>query len=518
VYELSQVAAICARLDYLPLAIELAAAQTGALPPPMLLERLSQRLHVLRDGPRDLPDRQRTMEATLDWSYDLLTGERQAVFRALSVFASGWTLDAAIALRSPDTSPTPEETILTLAALVDASLVQVDILPAAPIRWRLLDITREYALARLRATGEEEAYLRRAAEYLAHLGETALTLGPERRVDGARLDLELPNARLALEWAEQRREADIGLRLAGFARVWHACGQPREAVDWLDRMLALDAQARASGGLVAPPTTRVSRLYGLARAVLGCGDPQLAERRLHEAISLASSLQDHGGMAEAFATLGDIAQADSRLELAMAAYTESSAHARLAPDGYPMHRALAQLAELARLRGDMTQAEQRLEEALASARAGDSSWEIAIVTSQLGRIARVRNRYAKARAYYQESLSFFGAFEASAFTARSLEGLAATLTAEGRHAPSVRLYAGSAAIRQRCGSPAPAADRDAIEEALARARIALGEPLYRAEWSTGAALSSDALITEALAHASGERALAPSPRVKKRGR
>lgn len=497
-YRQSDVVAICARLDYLPLAIELAAAQAAILPLPDLLERLNRRLSALRDGPRDLPDRQRTMEAALDWSYDPLTSDLQAAFRALGAFTSGWTLDAAGAILAPS------DPILILAALVDASLVQVDMPPGGPARWRLLDITRDYALARLRAAGEEESLQRRLATYYARLAETALLLGPSGRAGGARLDLELPNVRAALEWAEQRDEAELGLRLAGFVRVWHSCGQLQEAVDWMERMLALDAHARARGEPTAPDAVRVVRLYGAARVLMGYGDPQRAEARLHEALFLASAVQDHAGLSEAFASLGDLARADDRLDLAMAAYTESHAHALLARDNYPTHRVLARLADLAQLRGDLDLAARHLEEALAQARAA-SSWESAMILTRLGRLARERQRYAQSRAYYQESLVIFGSFDESSFTAWALEGLAATLSAEGRHALATRLYAGAAALRQRANAPVPPAERDAIEADLARGRLALGEPRARAEWAAGAALAPDALIADARAHARGAR-------------
>jgi tetratricopeptide (TPR) repeat protein len=189
----------------------------------------------------------------------------------------------------------------------------------------------------------------------------------------------------------------------------------------------------------------------------------------------------------------------------VAAYTESHAHALRAPGGYPVHRALARLAELARLRGDMEQADEYLEQALASALTGGSPWEIAIITTLRGHLARERRRYAQARGYYLDCLSRFRAFDSPTFTAWALEGLAATLSAEGRHALAARLYAGAAAQRLEADTPAPAAEREAIEKALARSRIALGEPRYHAEWTAGTALTRDALLVEAMEHARGRR-------------
>ncbi|HEX9038906.1 MAG TPA: helix-turn-helix domain-containing protein [Ktedonobacterales bacterium] len=504
----ADITAICARVDYLPLAIELAAAQTAASPIALVRERLSARLEALGDGPRDLPARQRTMRATLDWSYELLPRASQAALRALSAFASGWTLDAARAALDAD----PFD---ALAALVEASLVTVDIVEGAPARWRLLDLTHEYAQAHLRAAGEEDAVMRRLAAYYAEQAQRIIMRGPEPSASLAQADL--PNARAALEWAERQRDAALGLRLAFFARVWHSCGQLREAASWIERMLALDATARAAGAPTAPASMRVMALCGRARISMGLGDPARAEAALHDALRLGSEIGDHVGLAEAYATLGDLARADSRLDVALQAYAESAAHARHAPASYPPHRALSRLADMEMLRSDPEQATRNLEDALSAARACSSSWEVTMILLRLAGLARQLRRHAQARAYYQESLSALETYTESAFTAHALEGLALTLGAEGRHAAAVRLYSGAAAIRQRGDSPAPAAEAAAIEEALARARIALGEPRYRAERRAGATLAPAALLAEARLHASGTRASGASPKAKQRG-
>jgi predicted ATPase/transcriptional regulator with XRE-family HTH domain len=482
-----QVAAICARLDGLPLAIELAAAQTAAMPARVILERLSDRLGALREGPSDLPARQRTMTATLDWSYTLLSGEARSALRALAIFASGWTLDAARAVISADPIP-------ALTTLVEASLVMRDTPSNAPARWRLLDITRDYARARLRAAGEEEDAMRRLALHYAAHAERVLIRGPDQRGDRA----DLPNIWAALDWAERRREAELGLRLAAYGRVFHACGQLHEAVNWSERMLALDAEARASGKPVAPAPLRVSRLYGLARALMGLGEAGRAERRLYEALRLAESIKDHAGMAEAYASLGDLAYASGRRDVALAAYAESVAHASRAPHEYPAHRALARQADLADLRGDADQAACLLSKALIEARSRSATWEAGMLLLRLASLSADQQRHEQARAAFLECLAVFQTYEDSGFTARALEGLAAAFGADGHHREALRLYAGAHAMRQRGDSPAPPAERAALDEALARARHALGEPRYHAEWIAGAALAPDALITEAL--------------------
>src|SRR5215471_10521501 len=167
VYAEHQVAAICERLDRLPLAIELAAMHVNTFSLPELYERLTHRLALLREGPRDLPARQQTMEAAIAWSYELLTEKEQQCFRALGVFMGGWTRVSAEAVCRAGEEKTPEETILALAALVDASLVQVDIPVGGPARFGMLELMRDYALHRLCAAGEEESCRRRHAAYYA---------------------------------------------------------------------------------------------------------------------------------------------------------------------------------------------------------------------------------------------------------------------------------------------------------------------------------------------------------------
>src|SRR6266487_254101 len=220
-YAVSEVAAICEQLDRLPLAIELAAMHVKVLSLPELQKRLTHRLALLRGGARDLPPRQQTMEDAIAWSYELLTQEQQRCFRALGVFVGGWTLEAAEAVGFAPGEVAAEESILTLAALVDASLIQAEMSTGEAGRFGMLELMRDYALQRLHKAGEEEQCRRRHAAYYARLAETVFAhFGPEPGVRKARvaftLAQELPNARAALQWAEERQEAELGLQLAGF--------------------------------------------------------------------------------------------------------------------------------------------------------------------------------------------------------------------------------------------------------------------------------------------------------------
>src|SRR5438270_3280081 len=155
-YAVDEVAAICEQVDRLPLAVELAAMHVKVLPLPELRERLSHRLALLRGGARDLPPRQQTMEDAIAWSYELLTEEQQRCFRALGVFVGGWTLEAAEAVGIAQGEVAAEESILTLAALVDASLIQAEMSTGEAVRFGMLELMRDYALQRLHKAGEEE--------------------------------------------------------------------------------------------------------------------------------------------------------------------------------------------------------------------------------------------------------------------------------------------------------------------------------------------------------------------------
>ncbi|MBA2284329.1 MAG: XRE family transcriptional regulator, partial [Ktedonobacteraceae bacterium] len=235
------VAAICEQVDRLPLAIELAAAHVRVLSLPLLRERLSDRLRFLRGGARDLPERQRTMHEAIAWSYNLLPPTQQRWFRALSIFMGGYTLAAAESICWGEEPFTPDEGLSTIAALVDASLVQVEITGDGLPRYHLLEVIREYAAEQLRAAGEEEDYQWRHAEYYAALAEEAERVGAGQGGREAHLERESANGRAALYWAYERGEVTLGLRLATwFGRLWLTRGQMSEANQWLSRMLALD--------------------------------------------------------------------------------------------------------------------------------------------------------------------------------------------------------------------------------------------------------------------------------------
>ena len=327
VYAPQEVAAICERLDRLPLAIELAAMHVKTLSLPDLYARLTHRLAVLRDGARDLPARQQTMEEAIAWSYDLLTETQQQCFRALGVFVGGWTLEAAEAVCRAEGEKTPEEIILTLAALVDASLVQVDIPVDGLARFGMLELMRDYALKRLHAAGEEESCRRRHAVYFARLSESTSSEVPGQRVQEAFLLQEVPNVRAAIQWAEEHQEVALGLQLARFPRgSWFSQGQKSEAEGILERMLVLSWQSGEQGVPLGP---RAEVLYAFGQILLGRGKTERAEAVAREALSRAQKSGDHCAICSSLAILGQIAQRSGNLDKAATFFVESEEHARL---------------------------------------------------------------------------------------------------------------------------------------------------------------------------------------------
>jgi non-specific serine/threonine protein kinase len=493
------VATVCERLDCLPLAIELAAVHVRTLPVAQLAEHLAQRLPLLRGGMRDLPMRQRTMEDAITWSYELLDESRRRVFRALAVFVGGWTLEAAQVV-GWDAPPAQHETTLILADLVDASLVQAEFV-AEQVRFRFLEVTHEFALARLRASGDEAACQRRHALWYARLAGVA---APDDSVArSAQLALDVPNIRAAIEWAEAHQDAVIGMQLAGLVRMASIGGRVVEATQWLERMLAVDDQARQHGGVTAPPQLRVERLTGLARGLLNQGRNELARQRAEESLQLAERILDESGISSAYLTQGLIALANGELEEAAHAFTESYVFAGRSGRRDLRTQSLVQLGELARQQGDTERAESLLLEGLEQARMSNEAWSEAIISTLLGRLATQCQDHATACKRYHRALLLLRGFGAAPFIAWCVEGLALTLCAHGETDLAVRLCAAAGTLREQASTPLPVNERDQIERMLADARAAIGDDAFAVAWNEGTTMSLDAIVAEGLSASAG---------------
>ncbi len=499
VYAPQEVAAICERLDGLPLAIELAAMHVKTFSLPELYERLTHRLAILREGPRDLPARQQTMEEAIAWSYDLLSEKEQQCFRALGVFVGGWTLEAAEAACRAGEEQTPEETIFALAALVDASLVQVDIPVDGPARFGMLELMRDYALHRLRAAGEEESCRRRHAAYYAQMAEHASSGIPGQTVQDALLLQDVPNVRAAIQWALEQQEVALGLQLARFCLgSWWSQGRISEAERMLERLLTLSWQSGAQGVLFGP---RALVLHAFGQSLLVRGKTERAQAVAREALSRAQRSEDHCSICSALAILGQIAQQSGNLDEAAALFGESDEHAMLGEDPDLRGNSLRNLAELARMRGDFVRATLLYEQALAVARAKGMTFHAALITTLLGHLASQQHNYALAKSRYRESLVVFRSFDSPTFLAWCLEGFAAALNAERQYAQAARLCAAAMTMRKRMQTPLPPSEHDAFEQTIATARAALGEPAFGKEWVIGAEFTNNQAIDYALSDA-----------------
>lgn len=285
------VAEICARLDGLPLALELAAARVKLLPPDELLKRLDRSLAVLSSGARDLPERQRTLRGAIAWSYDLLDDMERTFFARLSVFMGGFTLEAAEEVCNPEGEL--GDGLDLVASLLDKSLIRTFAGPAGS-RYLMLQTIGEYARERLEATGEREEIAARHARFVLDLVEGAVPhlFGPERGTWLDRLAAEHDNLRAALTWSLESGDLATGLRLGGKAwRFWQMRGHLREGREWLGRLLAHPSA-------VEHRAPRADALEGLGGILYWMGEAEAAEV-YEECLRLRRELADPPGVAEA---------------------------------------------------------------------------------------------------------------------------------------------------------------------------------------------------------------------------
>jgi len=438
------IAAICARLDGLPLAIELAAACVKLLPPKVLLARLrgegrervgtGAALQVLTGGARDLPERQRTMRHTIAWSYDLLGAGDQALFRRIAVFAGGCTLEAAERVcaatgddsddaRATESMPGTGDVLQGLASLVDKSLLRPhegpgdpspagagDDTPDGEPRVAMLETIREYALERLAASGERDALERRHALYyleLARAAESGLR-GPAQARWLGRLAAEVDNLRAALDWARASGEVATGLRLAGALwRFWQVRGYLSEGRGRLEDLLALGE--RDGVALPVPAEVRAGALNGAGALAWSQGDYGRAAALCEEALALYRDLGDKGGLALALDTLGFVARDQGNYGRAMALLGESLALYRALGDTWSVAFALNDLGLLAVDQGQYADADALYAESLPLRRALGDERGVAVVLSNLGIVATDRGEYERASALFEQSLDLYRA-------------------------------------------------------------------------------------------------------------
>ncbi len=404
------VAALCRRLDGLPLAIELAAARIKLFGPEALLARLDQRLALLTGGAQDLPPRQQTLRQALDWSHDLLAAGEQVLLRRLAVFAGGWTLEAAetICCTEAGMIEADRETAVLdgLRALVDQSLVQGEEQKSGVPRFALLETIREYAREQLEASGEAPTIQgAHAAYYLGQAERAEPELrGPDQVQWMGRLRTEHHNLQAALGWARDAGEVEVGLRLAGaLCQYWNTGGYFGEGRTWIEELLTL---AGPGAGSAVSASTRAKALLGAAVLLTSQGDPQRLDAYLEESLALRRQLADRAGIAEVLVRFGrelilrgDMVRATELLDEGLALYGELG-------DQRGIAEALEQLAFLARDRGDYARAMAMHEEALVLHREVGDLRGIAYALLNLAVMASsVQQDYPRAIVSYEEALT-----------------------------------------------------------------------------------------------------------------
>jgi predicted ATPase len=510
------VATVCCRLDGLPLAIELAAARVRLLSPAALQARLDRGLQVLTGGPRDLPARQQTMRATIDWSHELLSPAEQRLFRRLSVFVGGCTLEAAEAVCDAR-QDLGTDVLEGMSSLLDKSLLRCRDATSPEPRFEMLEIVREYALERLAQSGEEEATRRAHAAYalvLAEEGAQALG-GAESAATLLRFDADLPNLKASLDHLVAVGNVEWATRLAtALVPYWRRREHLAEGRERLTAVLALPgASPRArAGALYAASiltgeqgdgaTTRAqleesvalyrelgddrAALVALNALAVGCqlmGDLRAARGHLEEVLRDGRRLGDTDSVARCLNNLASVAHAGGDPARAVGLYEQCREAFDGLGDRCGAAWALDQQGDAARDAGDVEAARSSYERSLLLFRGIGDAGGVATALTDLARLARQAGDLDGAGRLCTEALTL-GEIGSHRAAARLLEELATLAAATGRPRRALVLFAAAAGLRAELGWPVPAPERARSESLIEEQRAALGNDAVTV-WTQG---------------------------------
>ncbi|MBI4787198.1 MAG: tetratricopeptide repeat protein [Chloroflexi bacterium] len=537
------VAQLCQRLDGLPLAIELAAARVKSLSVEEIAAHLDDCFQLLTAGNRAALPRQQTLRATIDWSYDLLTEEERRLFRRLSVFAGGWTLEAAEQVCASvgvwASLPHPETPILDLLSrLVDKSLVVAEE-ENGQTRYRMLETIRQYAREKLGTLGEEQDASRRHFQFVAKKAaeSTRALKTPDRVAALAWLDQELDNLRAAIEWTLQSGEVNQGLQLAGGLReFWYMHGHLSEGRSWLEKLLtrasgddrvdsvsrgdALTALsqlnyrqgnfeqarqladqvvtiARASGA-----KNRIATAVGqVGLAAQELGDYAQAEACYQESVALMRELGDWRVVAIGLNNLGYLQSQRANFERAIRLLEESVAIHRRRGDRYETAYPLCNLGDIARRQGDYARAALLYDECLTVCREMKHTWGIARLLGRLGENALGQGDVPRAADLQIESLRLRHELDDREGMVCCLEGLARVALAQNQLERAARLFGTAEQWRESIRAPLAPAECVEYERNLHALRLQLDPAVFAGQWAAGRALTLAQAIEYALADA-----------------
>ena len=494
----SSVAAICWRLDGLPLALELAAARARFLEPRTLLGRLDQALSA--GWARDVPERQRTMRATLDWSYGLLSEGEKALFRRLSVFAGGFTLEAAEAVGGAAGGVEDGEVLGLLWGLAEQSLVTTGQGPnAGEARYGMLEPVRQYALERLEEGGEAEAVRRSHAEHYHALALEAgpLLMGRDQVGWLNRTRSEQYNFRAAMRFLLDRGEIDRAISLTwAFWRYWWVTGLQGEARRWMEEVLA-------SGELPGDdiyPARRAQANLTIGTYAWSEGNLDLALPALEEGLRLSRRTRDALAQAIGLMLLGLVDAAGRDGTRARERMEESLRLYRVAGEKWGEALTLTYLGLEPFLKGEHEPAKRSFEEGLAAAREAGDRIAAHQALYNLGLLALAQEDLERAAEYLSEGLSLAEEVRDVLNAPYFIKGLGQVAGLRNRAALAVRLLGAAETALRAMGSPPYryVPDGSLQDRVLAASRDVLGEAAFDEEWKRGRAMTLERATAEAL--------------------
>ena len=440
---------ICARLDGLPLAIELAAEHLRLFSPQALLARLAQRLHMLKGGAHDLPVHQRTIRSTIAWSYDLLAPTEQRLFSYLAVFVGGWTLESAAAV-CIGANEQEVDVLDGLERLVEHSLVQPMEGVGGEPRFTMLETIREFAEERLAESGETEVLWRKHTAYFLSLAETAeRMLGSHEEHSWLdRVEAENYNFRAALQRSLARSDPETAIRIvAGIQWYWYQHGHLRGGYHWAHKVL--------TRGVSLPAYLRAKVLSAAAVFSDHQGERQRAMALSAECLALFRDLGDAQGCAGQLLFQGSIALDQGDYARARSLCEESIALYRDIDDANGLARALDSFGHVLHVSGEQARAELLHNEGLTLRRQQGDVLGIAFSLNSLGHVMLDRGDYAQAQILYGESLMLRQSVGDTRAVARSLGNLANVATAQGDYQRAKNLNTESLDLARKLGICAP---------------------------------------------------------------
>jgi non-specific serine/threonine protein kinase len=488
------VARVCQRLDGIPLAIELAAARTRVLSAEQISGRLDESLRLLGTESRRADPHQQTLRATIDWSHGLLPEEEQILFRRLSVFSGGFTLEAAEAVCA-DEGIEQEDVLDLLSRLVDKSLVLVAV-QDDEARYRLLETIRQYGRERLDELSEEQTIRRQHAHFFLEFAERVEPMinGKDRGFWLDRLDAEHDNLRATLAWSREEGEEEVGLRLAGsLSWFWYHREYWSEWRGWLDGALAI----RESTGEPAHTAPRAKALSGGGFLAWMQGDQATARSQLEESVALWREVGDKQELAQALRFLSGSFESQGDYGAARPLAEESVDLFREGEDRFGLGITLSRLGITALAQGDNSAARAALEEGVAICREIDDDWALALALRNLGIGAFREGDHEEAVARLAESLTVLQE-TGNPLYMQNLELLAAAVSMQGDHRRAASLFGAAEALREAVGAFVLPLYRAEYDRGVAAARAGLTEATFNAAWSEGQAMTPEQAVEYAL--------------------